>query len=126
MMIVIYCLEKCIFTKNKFECYSLVAIAISVVFIVGAFAEYSWFAVFSILCLYFIKNKYACYCTFAIGNIALSFLNNNPYQIFMALAIIFFMLYNDKKPQNSLKYFFYIFYPLHLWILMLIGQFVVI
>ena len=37
------------------------------------------------------------------------------------LAVIFLLLYNDKRGKYNLKYLFYIFYPLHVTILYLIS-----
>lgn len=39
------------------------------------------------------------------------------YQWMMAFALPLLWCYNGKKGQYSLKYFFYLFYPLHIWIL---------
>ena len=47
----------------------------------------------------------------------------NTFQWLMLLAIPFFILYNGKK-GNGNKAFFYIFYPLHIWVLFIIGYFI--
>lgn len=46
----------------------------------------------------------------------------NNYQWMMVFASIFIILYNGKKGRGF-KYFFYIFYPAHLYILYIIGWF---
>lgn len=94
--------------------------AILFLLVTGLFAEYSWYAVFSILCLYFVKNQVDKYRLFIIGNIILSLMNDNPYQIFMVLSVIFFFYYKDEKPKRSWKWFFYLFYPVHLWVFFII------
>nr|WP_276309895.1 TraX family protein [Pueribacillus theae] len=43
------------------------------------------------------------------------------YQWMMIAALPFMLIYNRKK-GIGLKYFFYIFYPLHIAILYIIGQ----
>lgn len=40
----------------------------------------------------------------------------------MVFALVIMLLYNGKKGKGS-KYFYYIFYPAHVWILFAIGQF---
>lgn len=44
----------------------------------------------------------------------------DTFQWLMLLAIPFFLLYNGKKGKTN-KLFFYIFYPVHIWILFIIG-----
>ncbi|MDD3192607.1 MAG: TraX family protein [Oscillospiraceae bacterium] len=39
------------------------------------------------------------------------------YQWMMVFALPFFWCYNGKKGKYSLKYLFYLFYPLHIWAL---------
>jgi hypothetical protein len=48
---------------------------------------------------------------------------NSQFLMFTVLPFIYF--YNGKKGGNgspSEKYFFYVFYPVHIWILFIIGQ----
>ncbi|MBC8569791.1 conjugal transfer protein TraX [Zongyangia hominis] len=47
----------------------------------------------------------------------------NP-QWMMVFAIVPLLLYNGKRGRNTpfVKYLFYVFYPLHIWVLYLIGQ----
>lgn len=44
------------------------------------------------------------------------------FQWLMMLAIPFYYLYNGKRGKN-VKFFFYIFYPMHIWILYIMGYF---
>jgi hypothetical protein len=39
------------------------------------------------------------------------------FQWMMIAALPLIMLYNGERGKHSLKYLFYIFYPLHIWIL---------
>lgn len=44
----------------------------------------------------------------------------NKYQWLMVLVIPFFFIYNGKKGKNY-KWFYYLFYPLHIWGLYIVG-----
>lgn len=48
------------------------------------------------------------------------FVQNPQWMMVFALPLI--LMYNGKRGPN-IKYFFYIFYPLHIWILYIIGYF---
>lgn len=69
--------------------------------------------------IYLFKHKklwqviFICFWGFAFYGI----INENMYNaVFCCISIIFILLYNEKKGL-SIKYIFYIFYPLHLFIL---------
>jgi len=38
----------------------------------------------------------------------------------MIAALPFIILYNGERGRYSLKYLFYVFYPLHIWILYIV------
>ncbi|PFW56203.1 hypothetical protein COL13_16590 [Bacillus cereus] len=44
----------------------------------------------------------------------------------MIFALPFLLLYNGERGYNKTwaKYMFYVFYPVHIWTLYIIGQFV--
>ncbi|HDR7794075.1 TPA: conjugal transfer protein TraX [Bacillus luti] len=48
------------------------------------------------------------------------------YQWMMIFALPFLLLYSGQRGYNSTwsKYMFYVFYPVHIWLLYIIGQFV--
>ena len=45
----------------------------------------------------------------------------NIYQWMMVFSVPLFFLYNGKKGKN-IKWFYYLFYPLHIWVLYIIGN----
>lgn len=49
---------------------------------------------------------------------------NGLIQIFSLLSIAILTLYNGKRGNKNLKYFFYVYYPLHLVVIWLINLFV--
>ncbi|GAA0726245.1 TraX family protein [Clostridium malenominatum] len=59
---------------------------------------------------------------FAMGNISYQGLFYENIQWMMVFAIPFFYLYSGKKGRD-LRYLFYFFYPIHIWILFIIGYF---
>ena len=52
----------------------------------------------------------------AVGTLALSS-GRNPIQLYALLAIPLLLLYSEKRGKLKMKYFFYVFYPLHLIII---------
>ena len=46
----------------------------------------------------------------------------NP-QWMMVFSLPFILMYNGKRGKN-IKYFFYVFYPIHIWVLYIIGYFI--
>lgn len=94
------------------------------IYLTVLYADYGWIAAFSILCLYLVKNNMIKYTLFVVGNILICIILKNAIQIFMFVAIFPMMLCSNQKPKNGMKYFFYIFYPLHFWVLCLIKLFV--
>lgn len=56
------------------------------------------------------------YLSFLLYLLAVIFLATNTIQFYSLLSFIFIYLYNGKK-GNNIKYFFYLYYPLHLLIL---------
>ena len=96
--------------------------------------SYSPFFVIMGILLYYSKNKFIrcgiiiSFSVFAyIGEIAQIYFNYiiwpgffRSTQIYMVLSIPFIILYNDHKGKGN-KYFFYIYYPSHIFILALLS-----
>lgn len=59
---------------------------------------------------------------FAVGNISYQALFYENIQWMMVFAIPFFYSYSGKKGRD-LRHLFYFFYPIHIWILYIIGYF---
>ena len=87
--------------------------------------DYGWFGIASIFTFYIWKEKKVWMCiVFAlltIANYMYPFLTTGFYEytivlIFCVSALFPILLYNTQKGK-SIKYFFYIFYPLHLFLL---------
>lgn len=97
----------------------------SLVIIVSMIAElfhidYGCIGILLILCFYLAKKKpivgncLACCC---------NFLGGNWMQYYGSLAMIPVLMYNGEKGK-SVKYFFYLFYPVHLLILTGVAKFI--
>lgn len=90
--------------------------------------DYGWFGIAIIFIFYIFKNKKT-YMNLAFGittfiNYFYTFITTNRIEylfiiLFCILSLIPINLYNEKKGKN-IKYFLYIFYPLHLIILYLL------
>ncbi len=62
------------------------------------------------------QNRWARLSAFALGLVLLC-LNGSTVQWFSLFALPLLLLYNGKRGRYKMKYFFYVFYPLHLALL---------
>lgn len=123
MTLMIVIIELISMIRNEKTLYLRCLSCISLVFAVLAIlqlAEYKAFILASVLIFYFVENKFLKCSLFCCFSFILSILYLNIYQMFMMFAVIFFIFYSNEKPKHSLKFFFYIFYPIHFWILCII------
>ena len=88
--------------------------------ICGYYISYGPIVILAIFTFYFIKNNLAVTLIFALAGPLLCMLQNNPIQVFMVLALPLINCYDDKKPKRSGKWFFYVFYPTHYWVMLLL------
>ena len=81
--------------------------------------DYGGKGIVFILCYYLLyERKVVKQLLFAVENFLLY---GRGVQMYASLAVVPMLMYNGKKGP-SLKYFFYVFYPLHLLILYLIVE----
>ena len=66
---------------------------------------------------YLVPNLYLSFLLYLLAGI---FLATNTIQFYSLLSFIFIYMYNGEKGK-SIKYFFYLYYPLHLLILKLFA-----
>lgn len=121
-LLALFIYDKC---KNKILGFIFVILTSILAYFIHV--DYRAFGILLMFCFYFFKNKKI---PIAIVAIILSFFNylpniiSNPTIwyiyvqciIFTSISLIFILFYNKKEGPKS-KYFFYIFYPLHLLIL---------
>jgi len=86
----------------------------------GFFVDYGFCGVILPFLIYMGRTKNEKLFLCAVGLIPLAFVLKGV-QVFSFIAIIFLCLYNGKRGSLRLKYFFYIYYPLHLGIIYLIS-----
>ncbi len=107
-------------TDRRF--FVLFAAALCAVFVFCRFIEidYGFFGVILPLFPAFFKDRRWRLCAFAAGLLLLcanSAAGGNLMQSFSLFALIPLALYNGEPGRHKMKYFFYIFYPLHLAVL---------
>ena len=121
-LLALYVYDKC---KNKILGFLFVILTSIIAYFIHV--DYGTFGILLMFCFYFFKDKKF---PMAIVAIILCFLRFLPdiikapilwyiymqCAIFTALSLIFILFYNKKEGPKA-KYFFYIFYPLHLLIL---------
>lgn len=103
---------------------SIIYIALLIfVLIISLFVEYSLIPVGLTIIFYkFRGNKRQLIIAYIVGSFILSTIFSNWVQYFMIFSIIPIYLYNGKKGYTNKfwKYFFYLFYPAHIYLLYLI------
>lgn len=108
---------------NKFKSIIYISILI-LILILSSFVEYSLISMGLTLIFYIFRNdKNKMVIAYIVGSIILSFLFSNWIQCFMVFAIMPILLYNNEKGYANIfwKYFFYFFYPIHIYILYLLS-----
>lgn len=109
-------------------CYAIGGIIPNIVFCDGGFL---W--VIMGLFMYFLRKRKSVfigtYIAFSLGHILLTIpygisvnmLLYTNYQWMMIAALPFILVYNGTRGKN-IKWFFYIFYPIHIWLLFMISN----
>lgn len=117
--ILIQCIEytKSNHVKNRLRSIISLCIGIAAFLFIGFKAEYGWYAAIIIPGMYFINNMFLNSILIIGTGIALSAITGNVLQLFMIVSILFMNMDNHCKPENQGKIFFYLFYPLHIWVL---------
>jgi len=111
-----------IFDKIKFKSLGIL-IACLLAYIGQALnVDYGAYGVMIIFMFYlFRENKFFMTSSFLIAVSVLYFNRFSLFTLFTMLAIIPILLYNKKQGKKT-KYFLYVFYPVHLFILYLIAM----
>lgn len=82
--------------------------------------DYGPYGVLMILIVYIFRERYL-YMALFMALIGIGYYGLYHIQNLAILSIFFFMLYNNKEGRK-MKYFFYVFYPLHMMILFFISE----
>ena len=117
-----------VYDKSKSKLLGLLFVGIFSIFAQLLHFDYGWFGIVIIFIFYVLKkqklymNLFFCIATFI--NYFYNYITTNRIEylfiiLFCFLSLIPINLYNEKKGKN-IKYFLYIFYPLHLLVLYLI------
>ncbi|MFS0783029.1 TraX family protein [Bacillus sp. 1P06AnD] len=122
--------------RGRGNSWLLIPVAIAM-FIVSFFTEASLYGVMMALIFYFFRGRYFLMCIL-YGTVFLGMtIGSAPeytmdamflfdYQWAMLFALPFILVYNGKRGWKTpfSKYLFYVFYPLHLWVIYIIGYFI--
>lgn len=142
-LIIIFLIDSIIksFKEKDFKCDIIIKIISTIIITLTIIVlfyfihfDYSYFGLFIPIVLYFTKSKYidqnykifdSNY--FRIMILALFLVIRaivyGSYTIYAVIACLILLFYNDKKGRINLKYFFYLFYPLHIVVIYLINYF---
>jgi hypothetical protein len=97
----------------------LCAILLSAVVIIAT--DNGIYTLVSVFVFYFINNRIAKYIVFVLANILFSLINMEMLQAFMVLSVFFFLFFKNEPQKNRTSALLYIFYPMHLWVIMIIA-----
>lgn len=75
--------------------------------------DYGFFGILVPVMTYLPKEKNFKVAMFSISLFVLTIMLNNPLQIYCLISILFIILYNGNRGKLNLKWFFYLFYPVH-------------
>lgn len=109
-------LETIMFT-NPFRTIRSVAISAAAFIAVILLPGYKWLAISSVLTFYIIEKQWLRDIVYIFLSLLICILTQQYIQTFMVLSILFITNCSREKPKRSWKWFFYVFYPLHLWLL---------
>lgn len=112
--------------KRKLTIYGVI------IGILAMFTEASFLGIGLVLIFYYFRNRpkalsiwYVLFSLiFALTDLSYEGLFLINYQWMMVFSLPFILMYNGKRGK-SLKYFFYIFYPLHIWTLYTVRYFLI-
>lgn len=126
-ILVIYLIEN--YKKHFLNIIFLILIAfVLIAFEIFGVLSYGIFGILLIIAFYFCNNKKSTavfgaliLLALAVEHLLLSNLDFSGYvQFFAVLTLPLLFLFNGKKGKLNLKYLFYIFYPLHLIIILIV------
>lgn len=87
----------------------------------GFKTDYGFTGLFIPVLLYFIKDKKIKLFVLSIMLVILSF-SLGKIELFSLICVPLLALYNNKRGKLNLKYFFYLYYPLHLLVIFAINE----
>lgn len=117
-----------IYDKSKNKLFGLILVGLCATLAQFLHFDYGWFGIAIIFIFHILKNKKTymnlAFCAATLINYLYNYIVTQRKEylfiiFFCILSLIPINLYNEKKGKN-IKYFLYIFYPLHLIVLYLI------
>lgn len=117
-LLALYCIEK---FKNKFLKIIIPLLIIAIAFFVPM--DYGWYGVLTIILFYiFNQNKVLTFSSYLATLLSYMTYKNSLFAWPSIFSLIPIFMYNGQKGKN-IKYLFYIFYPLHMLILIGVYNF---
>lgn len=86
------------------------------------YCDYGGYGVFLMVLLYVLRHNRLYQ---VIGMFILPLLVYNQHPISYVIAIMIIVLYNGKRGKRKLKWFFYVFYPIHIFCLYLLDTMII-
>ena len=119
-VLAIYCIDRIKAYKRDTRHLFLYSIILMTILPLAPLVEGGWFYVFLGIVLYYTRqNRLAQAIEFIVVCLAV-WATDNSFQWMMTFAVLIIMLYNGEKGKGY-KYLFYIFYPVHIWLLYILS-----
>lgn len=107
--------------------YRILGYSVSTILFVFGFFMCEWAPILMPLFVvtYYFRNDIKKLSLSYLGIVILSILLN--FEVYFFIAFPFIAMYNGKRKNvnSKLKYVFYVFYPVHLWVIILINYFII-
>lgn len=116
----VYCIDRIKDYKHNARSILLYAIALITIIPLAPFVDGGWFYVFLGILLYYTRQNRTVQAIAFVTLCLLVWGNHESIRWMMTFAVFLMIFYNGQKGKGY-KYLFYVFYPVHIWLLYILS-----